>query len=271
MARQLSERLTVRVSPEQLARLQEASEGRGIEVSGLVRQLALKQLESNPITPDEAQNAVSAAYETAAVEVLPQYEPGEAPLEAQLEKLNQTEGDLRSRKSQLQTEKSELSRQRAEAMRTGNVDKAAALGRDIADLEHEISTIEETLEALSDTRRELRELIQERDNAIRRRARELLADDLARAADGVDTKLRELASSLDALVILMREVRPGGEDWAGWQSRVAAHIWDGIARHASTDEVREFAHQRRPWLMGFDAGQSLANRLGLGTNRVLVS
>jgi len=271
MARRLNQRLTVRLSPGQLAKLQEAAEGRGIEVSGLVRQLALQQLESNPITPDEAKNIVANAYEAAAVEVLPQYEPETSSLEDQLGKLSQTEGDLRARKSQLQTEKSELSRRRAESMRIGDADKAAALGREIADLEGEITAVEETLMALADTRRELQALIQERDVAIRERARELLGDALARAADAVDVKLKELAAALDSLAILMRETRPDGEDWAAWQSRLAAHLWDGIARYASTDEVREFCHQRRPWLMGFDNGQSLSDRLGVGTNRVLVS
>jgi len=65
----LTERVTVRLTPEQLARFQAASERRGVEVSALVRQLALHQLESNPITPDEVKNIVSDAYEAAAVEI----------------------------------------------------------------------------------------------------------------------------------------------------------------------------------------------------------
>jgi len=267
----LSERITVRLTAEQLAKLQAASERRGVEVSALVRQLALHQLESNPITPEEAQAIVAAAYEDAALELLPRFESADAPLEDQLEKLAQTEADLRARKSRLQGEKTELARQRAEAMRIGDADKAAALGREIADLESEIATIEETLAALADTRRELTNLIQERDAVIRQRARELLTDTLARAADGVDTKLRELASRLDALALLWREVRPGGENWAAWQSRLGAHIWDGIAQHAVTDEVSEFARQRKPWLLNFDAGRPLAARLGLDLDKVLTS
>lgn len=267
-AKKLTERITVRVSPEQLARFQEASERCGVEVSALVRQLALHQLESNPITPEEAKNIVSDAYETAAVEILPQFEPSDAPLEDQLEKLTQTEADLRARKSQLQTEKSELARQRAEAMRAADVARAADLGRGISDLEHEIATITETLEALGQTRQELSGLIRERDAAIRERARELLADKLARAADGVDTKLKELASSLDALAILWGEVRPGGERFEDWGSRLAAHIWDGIAQNAATHEVAGFA-RRQPRPMLWEGGRSLHARLGL-ENKVLV-
>jgi len=228
-------------------------------------------MEAATFTPQDAQAAVADAFETAAMETLPLYEPETSSLEDQLSKLAETEADLRARKSRLQTEKSELARQRAEAMRIGDADKAAALGREIADLESEIATIEETLAALADTRRELTNLIQERDAVIRQRARELLTDTLARAADGVDTKLRELASRLDALALLWREVRPGGENWAAWQSRLGAHIWDGIAQHAVTDEVSEFARQRKPWLLNFDAGRPLAARLGLDLDKVLTS
>ena len=262
MARQLSERITVRVSPEQLARFQAVSERRGVEVSALVRQLALRQLESNPITPEEAQAIVAAAYEDASLELLPRFESADAPLEDQLEKLAQTEADLRGRKSRLQTEKSELARQRAEAMRAGDADKAAALGRQIADVEHELSTITETLQALRQTHQELHELVQERDAAIRRRAQELLADALGKAADGVDTKLRELASSLDALALLWREVQPGGETFGEWHSRLAGHVWDVVARGAGTHEVRHLASQQpRPLL--WREGLPLRARLGL--------
>ena len=105
-AQRLTERVTVRLTPEQLARLQAVSERRGVEVSSLVRQLALQQLESNLITPAEAQAAIADAYETAALEVLGQFEPADAPLETQLEKLTQTEADLRARRSRLQGQKS---------------------------------------------------------------------------------------------------------------------------------------------------------------------
>jgi len=140
---------------EQLAKLQTTAERRGVEVSTLVRELALRQLQSSPITPAEAEAAIADAYETAALEVLPQYENADAPLEDQLAALSQTEADLRARKSRLQGQKSELARQRAEALRAGDADRAAGLGREIGDLENEINTITETLEALGQTRLEL--------------------------------------------------------------------------------------------------------------------
>jgi len=269
-AQKLTERITVRVSPGQLAKLQAASERRGVEVSALVRQLALHQLESNPITPDEAKNIVANAYETAALEVLPQYEPADAPLEDQLEKLTQTEAHLRARKSRLQTEKSELARQRGEAMRAGGADKAAALGREIADLDSEIATIEETLMALADTRRELRDLVKERENAVRERAREILADELARAADGVDVKLKELAAALDSLAVLWREARPQGEDFGSWRDRLAAHVWDMVAQNAVTPEVKHLAAQQ-PQPLLWQGGQPLVARLGVRPQKVLVA
>lgn len=258
----LTERVTVRLTPEQLDRLQAASERRGVEVSALVRQLALQQLDSNPITPEEVQAIVADAYEDAALELLPRFESADAPLEDQLEKLSQTEGDLKARRSRLQGQKTELARQRAEAMRAADVDRAADLGRDIADLESEIATITETLEALGQTRRELHDLIQERDSAIRERAREILTDTLAQAADAVDTQLKRLAESLDVLAILWGEVRPGGERFGDWGSRLAAHIWDGIAQNAATHEVTGFARQQPRPLLWRD-GLSLADRLGV--------
>ena len=266
----LSERITVRLSGEQLAKLQTTAERRGVEVSTLVRELALRQLQSSPITPAEAEAAIADAYETAALEVLPQYENADAPLEDQLAALSQTEADLRARKSRLQGQKSELARQRAEALRAGDADRAAGLGREIGDLENEINTITETLEALGQTRLELYGLVRERDAAIKERASELLADTLVKAADGVDTKLKEIAQALDVLAILWREVQPGGEDWAAWQARLSAHIWDAIAQNAVSHEVSEFARQRKPWLLNFDPGKPLAKRLGI-RDKVVVS
>ena len=265
----LTERVTVRLTPEQLARFQAASERRGVEVSALVRQLALHQLESNPITPDEVKNIVSDAYEAAAVEILPQFEPSDAPLEDQLERLAATEADLRARRSRLQGQKTELARQRAEAMKAGDVDRATELAREIANLEAEIRTVEETLGALGGTRQELEELAQERDAAIRRRAQELLADALGKAADGVDVKLKELAAALDSLAVLWREVQPQGETFSEWHSRLAGHVWDMVARGAGTHEVRHLALQQpRPLL--WQGGQPLAARLGVRPQKVLV-
>jgi len=241
---------------EQLAKLQTTAERRGVEVSTLVRELALRQLQSSPITPAEAEAAIADAYETAALEVLPQYENADAPLEDQLAALSQTEADLRARKSRLQGQKSELARQRAEALRAGDADRAAGFT--------------ETLEALGQTRLELYGLVRERDAAIKERASELLADTLVKAADGVDTKLKEIAQALDVLAILWREVQPGGEDWAAWQARLSAHIWDAIAQNAVSHEVSEFARQRKPWLLNFDPGKPLAKRLGI-RDKVVVS
>jgi len=268
-AQKLAERITVRLSPAQLARFQAAAERRGVEVSALVRQLALQQLESIPITPEEAQAAVADAYETAALEVLGQYEPADAPLEDQLARLDQTEGDLKARRSRLQAEKTELARQRAEAMRVGDADRAADLGREVADLEHEINAITETLEALGQTRLELYGLVRERDAAIKKRAREILTDALAKAADAVDAKAMELANALDSLSTIWGEVRPGDERFEDWGSRLAAHIWDVIAQNAATHEVAGFARQQpRPLLWREEP--TLRSRLGLA-NRVLVS
>ena len=118
-------------------------------------------------------------------------------------------------------------------------------------------------------KRQLRDLIQERNKAIQARAQEILTDTLAQAADAVDTQLKRLAESLDVLAILWGEVRPGGERFGDWGSRLAAHIWDAIAQNAATHEVAGFARrQRRPVL--WEDGQPLRSRLGLA-NRVLVS
>jgi len=72
------------------------------------------------------------------------------------------------------------------------------------------------------------------------------------------------------LAILWREVQPGGEDWAAWQARLSAHIWDAIAQNAVSHEVSEFARQRKPWLLNFDPGKPLAKRLGI-RDKVVVS
>ena len=262
MARQLSERITVRVSPGQLAKLQAASDRRGVEVSALVRQLALQQLESIPITPEGAQAAVADAYLAASMAILPRYEPEDCRLEDQLERLAATEADLRGRKSRLKAKKTELARQRAEAMRLRDADKAATLGREISDLDTEIATIEETLTAIADTRQELRALIGERDAAIKKRAQEILSDVLAQAADGVDVELKKLAAALDSLAVLWREVQPGGETFGEWHSRLAGHVWDVVARGAGTHEVRHLASQQpRPLL--WREGLPLRARLGL--------
>jgi len=122
---------------------------------------------------------------------------------------------------------------------------------------------------LGGTRQELEELAQERDAAIRRRAQELLADALGKAADGVDVKLKELAAALDSLAVLWREVQPQGETFSEWHSRLAGHVWDMVARGAGTHEVRHLALQQpRPLL--WQGGQPLAARLGVRPQKVLV-